>query len=110
MPDSTNSESSPSKPSNSLLVELENLQQVTGRFNLEDLEFLKAVLRQEQMAHYRRAVYSTEDWKRHESNGIVKWIDEWLLGMTEARYSPDLEDEDLGIDVDYMEPDGLPEE
>lgn len=55
--------------------------------------------------HLRRSVYSSEDWKRHQSNGVVIWIDEWLAGIMEDRYAPTPPGEET--DTSYLDADGL---
>jgi hypothetical protein len=65
------------------------------------------------MAHSRASVYSDDERKRHEHNGIVKWIDAVLAGDLEARYVAQAEAE-LGVASEtspegdpWMAPDGL---
>ena len=59
------------------------------------------------MAHLERAVYSTEDHIRHQSTGIVMWIDEWFSGMIETRHAPAGESVEEPTDNSYLESDGL---
>lgn len=62
-----------------------------------------------------RSVYSGDDRIRHEANGAVKFIDQWLSGQMETHYEQEAK-EALGVSQrkpegaeggSYMEPDGL---
>lgn len=45
------------------------------------------MLKAEQDYHLRAAAYSEEDGLRAEHRGVVRWIDEVLSGMMQARYA-----------------------
>ena len=62
-----------------------------------------------------RSVYSSDDRVRHEANGVVKFIDQWLSGKMETHYEQEAKDA-LGLTErkpeeatggSYMESDGL---
>lgn len=62
-----------------------------------------------------RSVYSNDDCVRHEANGVVKFIDQWLSGQMKAHYEQEAKDA-LGLSQrkpdeaeggSYMESDGL---
>jgi len=46
----------------------------------------------EQVRHSRDSVYSSTEQDRHEHNGIVKWLDEVLAGITESSYKGQAEE------------------
>ena len=55
------------------------------------MEALKGILEMEREAHLTRSVYSSDDKLRHESNGVVKWIDQFLQGVHKAHYTTEAE-------------------
>lgn len=97
-----------------LLEHREVLEALASGRHREAWSALETVLRAERDSHLRAAAFSSDAEMRLQHRGVVRWLEEWLLGATEARYAMQAR-ERLGLPPDepspdahlYMESDGL---